>query len=156
MLAPSSESVLQLWQLRWIIYKPHWKIAGNQLVALQFTCLKRSWQVGIDMNRTKLLGFKIHGSMAYSKPLFAGLSTVAGARETPCSPGRDVGTTGPGPTSAGNCYLCAGLGLTDVPWLKSMFNKPRDLLFDPLRFRLEPPCCSIQKVFVLFFPPSPP
>eukprot|EP00435_Cladocopium_sp_Y103_P075186 s777_g54.t2 len=43
-LTPASESALRLWQLRWIIYKPHWKVDGNKAVALQFTCLKRSWQ----------------------------------------------------------------------------------------------------------------
>jgi hypothetical protein len=43
-LAPASERDLQLWQLRWIIYKPHWKVDGNKAVALQFTFLKRSWQ----------------------------------------------------------------------------------------------------------------
>lgn len=45
-LAPGSERDLQLWQLRWIIYKPHWKVDGNKAVALHFTCLKRSWQAG--------------------------------------------------------------------------------------------------------------
>ena len=45
-LAPASERDLQRWQLRWIIYKPHWKVDGNKAVALQLTFLKRSWQAG--------------------------------------------------------------------------------------------------------------